>query len=207
MQPKNTTKSFIGYREIKLKLYIELVETSEYRKLLILGNATNEECADAWEQIVSQNDRVAGGYKYLNYLHLIKDYGTMLSQYLAIKATLTTLQFRVDEDDIDWLKRLGYLIKVDGSTDAYTESIRRADQRARNLLTRMGLKLNELEAGRERSDAVPSSFDYVMANISESLGREISDDITLARYNEYCKLARLKIDVKKKQNATTQYGG
>lgn len=184
-----------------------MVETGEYRKLLILGNATNEECSDAWEQIVSQNDRVAGGYKYLNYLNLIKDYGTMLSQYLAIKATLTTLQFRVDEDDIDWLKRLGYIIKTNSSTDAYTESIRRADQRARNLLTRMGLKLNELEAGRERSDAVPSSFDYVMANISESLGREISDDITLARYNEYCKLARLKIGVKKKQNATTQYGG
>lgn len=187
-------------------MYIELVETGEFRKLLIAGVATDEECEVAWEHIINQNDRVAGGYKYLNYLNLIKDYGTLLSQYIAIKATLTTLQFRVDEDDIVWLQRLGYIIKTDGSTDVYTESIRRADQRARNLLTRMGLKLNELEVGREKSDAVPSSFDYVMANISESLGREISDDITLARYNEYCKLARLKIDARKKSRTPEQYG-
>lgn len=194
-----TSKEFIGYKEIKLRLYVEIIETGDVRKLLTAGTATDEECATAWDAIVAENDRTAGGYKYVNYLNLIKDYGNLFSQYLAVKATLTALQFQVDDADISWLQSLGY--KIDTSTSQlYVASLKRADQRSKNLINRMGLRLNEINVDRVKGPAVPSSFDYIMANLSEALGREVNDELTLARYNEYCKIAKAKIDAKRQRN-------
>lgn len=195
-----TTKEFIGYKEIKLRTFVEIIDTGDVRKLLKSGTATNEECSAAWDAIVAENDRVAGGYKYLNYLNLVKDYARLFSQYLGVKATLTALQFRVDDADINWLKSFGYVIDT-GSSNSYVESIQRADQKSKNLLNRMSLKLNELNVDRVKGVSTPSSFDFIMANISESLGREISDEITLARYNEYCKIAKARTDARKNRNA------
>lgn len=160
----------------------------DLKKLLIKGKASEKELSEQWEKIIRRNYEVNGGFDYINYCDLIEGYARILAEYNVVRSLLIQLMFVVDDNYIAELEEKGY--KIDTSnTIAYAESINRAFTRSENLITRLTMKSNEIsEMIAEQGGSKAASFEEIMAGLSLSLKFAVSEDITLARFNEYKKI-------------------
>lgn len=176
---------------------MEISDTKEFVKLADI-EASIDECTRAWESIVKRNNDVSGGVSFKTQLSNYKTLSQLLADYTAIKATLSILEFKVDNDYIAWLRKKGYKIvtnvgaTVEERTANYIESITAALRRSENIITKIKMRQNELEADAKSivSDESIAGFEEIMANLSMSLGFEVNDNVTLARYNELIKLLK-----------------
>lgn len=174
------------YENIPLRLYLNLFETKTYKDLVIEGQATAEQCAQAWEKIVTKNSEAVGNLSMSAHLDNYRTFVQFMADYNFIKATLMLLLLRVDDKDISMLETKGYKIITDKGQRKYEESIEAALRRSDNLVTRIRMKHNELMVSGGDNKKV--SFEELIANLNLILGFEVNDNITLARFNEYNKL-------------------
>jgi len=180
---KSGSKKLLAYSNITLKTYIEISKTSNYN---LLGEGTQEDLVEAWENIVKENSAQTGSYNYQDYLENLKQVGSLSSDSILIRAHLLRLCFVVSDDSIQFLKEKGYNILTTGAY-AYQESIEAALRKASNLSTKITMKINEMnniEVGKE------VGLEELLAGVSVALGFAIADDITLARFNEYQKILK-----------------
>lgn len=187
LQPQSDgTKNFISFDEITLKLFVYIAETGEYDKLSKKGGHTPDECYEKWELIVRDNNKSNGNYQYSSYLDHCKAYNSLLREYNVIKATLITLCFTVDDEQITYLKKKGYVISTTSRED-YVTSLNAAFRKSDNLITRIGMKKKQIEKLTNQVGITNPTFDQLMAGLIHA-GYTVTDDITLVRYNELKKL-------------------
>jgi hypothetical protein len=189
-------KDFYIYDDIPLKLYIELAASGEYKKLIKSGSATNDECAQAWENIMVKNGKVTGNLDYLNYFETYKQFQLLVSKYHMLKAILMKLAypafFGFDKVKIQYMISEGYRIKLN-TIEAYVASVQAADKRVNSLVTKILTKKAQLEnmfkdKGKEEE---PQGFYEIIAYLIAE-GFNINNDITLATYNQLVKIIRKK---------------
>jgi len=196
---------FYGYETISLKLYLEIVNTLDFKRLIVSGEADELACAKQWDLIIQKNYQTNGGHDYLNFVDSMKSYGHFLSEYNLIKATLLKLislnlevgivigmneVFIQDDELIADLRNRGYRIDTTDK-NTFCDSLNKAMQRSEHLVTRMKMKANEInEMMKDNGGSQAVSFEEIIANLSFMLGFELPDTLTLARYNEYKKILK-----------------
>lgn len=191
---KPTTAQFFQYDDILLKIFIDIAQTSEYTKLVKQGIAGDDECAEAWEAIVKKNADVTGNLGYSGYFNDAMAYADMLSEYLFMRAALTKLLYVIDYPLIQMVRDKGYVIDLDNS-QKYADSLYATSRRVDNIATRIKMHYNRM-ALNTVGKTEGGGFDEAMSNLNLALGFVETDNITLARYNEYCKM------IKKRQAKT-----
>lgn len=179
-----TTGKCWRYEDISLRLFLEIAKDGDVSKLLIEGEADLDE---AWEEIIRKNQQSAGSNRYDNYFEKAQTYALIVHEYILVRSALVYLSEKVDGTVAEMLIEKGY--KIDPKD--YLPSIERAFHKAENLVTRAMSKQKEMELLKEDKKG-DSSFEEVMANLVVGLGFQVSDDITLARYNEYLKIIKKK---------------
>lgn len=180
------------YENITLKMYLRLSETKSYRELVIEGQASEIQCAEAWEKIVKQNAEASGRLELGYYLNNYQAFARLLADFNAIKATLNLLLLVVDDTYIGWLNSKGFVIVTDKGQNAYVESLNAAMRKSDNYITRIKMKQNELLKIGEGQSGKKFGFEELIANLTMVLGFEVNDNVTLVRYNEYNKLIAKK---------------
>lgn len=182
---KPTTAQFFQYDDILLRLFIDVAETSGYQKLVRTGLATDDECMEAWENIVRENSEKTGSNSYSSYFNDTVQYSQLLSEYLFMRAALTKLLYVIDFDLIQKVREFGYMINLSNS-QAYADSLYATSRRVDNLATRIKMQYNRMALNTvDKSEG--GGFDETIANLNMAIGFVETDNITLARYNEYCK--------------------
>lgn len=182
-----------------LKVYLEIVNTGNYRRLLVKGYATIEQCYDQWERIVEKHTEAIGNKGYEIYRDQSRRYGIMVARYLTEKALLTSLLMKVDKGKIEELRNMGYRIK--GRTvEEYLATIGKAIKQCNNLMTKAQVIRNEMIKNATKEDR-KESFHEVLAALNFMLGFTVPETITLAEFNEYRKLIQKKIDIQKESRS------
>ena len=166
--------------------------SGHYERLQLTGDIDIEKCVEKWEEIVSANSEANNSFEYANYVEKYRSYSLLLNEYITVKAMLTKLAFAIDKDLIEWLSKKGYKIVTNEGNDRYEESLMNAIRRSDNLVTKTMMKANELRALQNKQNNKIGGFESVIADLIFSLGFEVKDDITLARYNELKKLIKRK---------------
>lgn len=188
---KDTSKTYFQYKDIPLKLFIEIASEGSFRKLVKSGKYNDVECLEQWELIVKENHEVTGSTQWSDQFYLMQGYEMLRIQHCIVRALLVKMRFDPDEGTYDELKRRGYQLNLT-SKAAYKQSFKVADARCKNIVTKAAMKLKELERSKEGSSKVKGrTFDSVMVDLNMAIAPQHEDDnITLARYNEYLKLIK-----------------
>jgi hypothetical protein len=173
-----------------LRLFIEIAETSDYRKLIKRGEPTDEQCSEVWEEIVQRNGLNSGNHGYSNYLNDAQTYGGLLSEYLFMRSALTKLLYVIDYQLIKTCESLfGYTFALD-SSESYAQSLFSVSRRVDSLATRIKMHQNKMRAQAEVSKSGGSSFNEALAVLIDAFKVDFRDDITLAKYNELVKILK-----------------
>lgn len=217
---------FYGYENIPLKLFLDIADAGQFEKLILSGKGTLQDCLERWEKIIEKNSEENASFQYLSYVSLLKGYASLLAQHLEVKILLQKAMLQVDEETINDLGKIGYklditltkaqLKEIENAPASempilekqfrsfnYAKSIENAARRSNTLVTKIGMKQSELaqfnQTGKKKED---SSFEDVIASLEVALGdgRNIFEDITLAKYNALKKIARKKQEAYKKHS-------
>lgn len=175
-------------------MYIEISESGDLAKLCYKGIADPVKCSEIWEDIVKKCAEAQGNLEFDNYLEAYQNYSLALSEYLFIRACLLKFWFKgVYKKDLPFIEKLnGKGFKIDLSErEKYKESLIKATKQVRAMITKILNKKSELDEFNKKEQSKKSTYDSIMvALMFHWPGTGITDDITLARYNECTKLIR-----------------
>ena len=196
---KSSLGTLYGYNDIPLRLFIDVANTSNVMLLIKSGTSTIDECVEEWESIIKRNSLENQNFEYQTYFSLIQSYGLLISDYTEIKLMLMKASIVIDRDMIERLRKKGYAISLSNS-EAYEADLIRAIKRSENLITKITMKKNELEAEQNQvgGSKEEKGYDEIIANLEFGLGWSVRDDITLSKYNSLKKLVKKKNSVKSK---------
>jgi len=176
-------------------MYLEIANTGNVSLLNAEDNMT------AWESIVEKNCKVNGADEYSQYVSLSKSYALTVNEYIGVNAAINKLAFIVDYDLVDWLVKKGYKIETgNGKKDfnlVYAESLAKAQRKAANLMTRINMKKSELIRMSKPGKQDGRTLEEILATVSYAIGFTISEDVTLARFNEYNRILRVRAEQEK----------
>lgn len=188
---KHSSLSFYEYEDIPLKIYLAIIKTGDFTKLVKEGECDSGQYLEAWERIVKKQAKETGSNQYNSLLQLLKGYALIVNDHTLIRACLVLLTIgKPNEEYIAILKSKGYNIDVNN----YRASLEASFRKCENLVTKAVMKKKELERmfeGKE-SEGETKGFEEVLANLNFALGFTVEDTITLARYNEYQKILKAK---------------
>lgn len=144
-----------------------------------------------FEQIVKTNGETNGSYQYMSYFNLVKSYSHLIAEYTIVKASVLKLAVVMDWEFIQDIRKRGYKIDLTNS-ETYAKSLTAALRRVSNLITKAKMKAREIEMTLQdkKGGGRPDSFEALLANLSFQVGFQIPDFITLAGYNEYCRIVK-----------------
>lgn len=113
----------------------------------------------------------------------------MMEEFISIRSKIIKLHFKIDTEIIKSLKRKGYNINT-SSRSLYEESLDNALSRSEGIITRISLKLREMEKDSKKSETEDRDFGFeeIIAQLNVGLGFNVDDSLTLARFNEYKKI-------------------
>ncbi len=204
----NISSTYYGYDDIPLKLFLEINISKEYDRICRSGKPDN--CVERWEFIMQRNAEAVGNFEYEIYLQNSQIHGSLVHDYLYIKAALLRLYCKVDFKLIDELKKKGYKIDLSEGTELdvmnakYALSILKALKRCDHLITKITVKKNEMQKslGDKQEAAQSQGYDSAMALLSFHWpGSSLPEDITLSRYNECLRLIKTKNTKSKKDGS------
>lgn len=193
------TKTYYQYSNIKLRTYVEIAQTGNLNLLVISGYPTEQELLDKWENLVKDNAKANNDNSYSAYENNLKRYGKLIADYELVRLSLMKLILVVDDECLLYLKERGFKINTT-TASGYAESIDAALKRSGSYLTKIKMKLNEMNESRVEADkSQPKTIEEILGALSASLNFEITGDITLARFNEYKKIVKKKNERSKRQ--------
>lgn len=207
-----------GYDDISLKLFLEIASTGAFERLVKKGKSSLEGCLEQWEKIIVRNSEENASFQYQSYMSLLEGYSLLLAQHTTVKLLLLKASIQVDQSVIQELNERGFKINVSPTESqwkeieaiqdkdvrflverkyrslAYATSLENATRKSNVLVTKINMKHSELEKQRTDKKGGEESFVDVIAGLEVALGdgRNIPDDITLAKYNALKKLAKKK---------------
>lgn len=196
-----TTKSYFVYSTIPLRIFVDI---SRSGNLELLGKGTPEELKQAWEEIMKRNGKATGDHSYTIFLMNIKSFCAMMFEFIDIRSKIIKLHYVIDQDMIKALRRKGYNINTSAGQVAYNESLNNALSRSENIITRIQIKLKEMEKDNKKAESVGEDefgFEEIVAQLNVNLGFNVDDTLTLARFNEYKKIIH-----KRNSNNRRKYG-
>ena len=197
LKSKRSTGVLYTYDTILLTLYLEIAQTGNTDLLVISGTPTDKEIQAAWDEITRLNSNSTG--RTNDNLDTVKDYARLLSKYIAVQASILQLYLCVDDEALLYLSSAGYRIDTSSNT-AYRESLKSAQRKAANVVTKIESKYKEIMAAAAEADPdapARSGIETMLAAVSATLGFNVESTVTLARFNEYNKIIKKRIEASK----------
>lgn len=218
---KNITNQYWDYDTITFQLYFDIAATGEVIKLQKTGHINPIGCIEAWDNIIKRNCASNKSTAYSTTLNNSKVYGSLGTDYVMIKAMLTSLSIawlnlesivlnggKIEDGVIElyypeylkFLRKKGYKIDTD-TLENYYISIQSGLHRSDNLITKMvskqkeSLMQKEIIKGKGETSCI-----QLIVNLNCLLGFTVPSNITLAEYNAYKEFLRLKESAAKKAN-------
>lgn len=191
--PKKSYKLY-EYENILLKTYFEIAETGNLNLLNEKSQAPQHELETQWEKILKENSLATGSMEYQNYFEDIREYGKLMAEAMLVRASILRLMFTVDDEVIAMLAEKGYRIDTSSATK-YNITLEASLKRCNNYQTKLKIKHNDIELKQKGKKKI--SLGEILANLSAVLGFDISDSITLAKFNGYQKIAKIKVSANK----------
>lgn len=194
---------FYSYEDILLRLFYDISSTGDFHRLIISGDATLQNCLEHWERIVKRNAEENDSFQYLSYFSLYQGYQLLHAQHTTIKLLLVRASIKFDESVNQELTQRGYPIDT-SSNQAYAKSLEVATRKSNALVTKINMKRSEIENhlsdGKGGKPKKQDTFEDLIASLELALGdgRNIPDDITLAKFNSLKKVAKRKNDALKR---------
>ena len=189
LKSEDTTTTYWGYDNILFKTYFEIAHTGNLSLLIINGSGSEQELEEVWEEIVRKDDEVKGNNQYNKIFKNYLAYAKLQHQKVYVQTCLFKIYLERDEEVIKELKKMGYII----DDNRYYESIQEALKKSGHLTTKIISKGKEIDSLAPKKQSSAMSFDQALAQLSVSLAPVIiQDNITLARFNEYYKIAKSK---------------
>lgn len=184
---------YYTYSTIPLKLFTDIVNDGAFEKIARSKIYDIEKCYMQWEQILMTNATSNGSSKVGLTFTSFKAYIRYCTMFVRANAMLLKLQFVVDGEYIADLGAMGYKISMQDSK-AYADSIKAALNKLRNVNSKIQSKQLEIEKLVEVTNIQPVVLDFgrLIAEVSASLGFQVSKNILLSEYNTYVKLIRSK---------------
>jgi hypothetical protein len=182
-------------------MYLKVLETGDYMLLAIADDCTLDECFEQWEEIVKRTGDATGEGGYRSYFEKLKSYAKLVNDFNQIKINLTVLYFQIDIDCLVYLRKKGYKINT-SSNEKYLQSLNDAMHRSDNIISKILSKHKEIQkaVGERKGSNKQMGFEEMMAHLKMNLEMQVSDDVTLARYNEYYKIIKAKQAKQKQTN-------
>lgn len=151
------------------------------------GNASKEQCLDAWEKVMVSNEKAGNSNHLMNYRDLSQSYLQLIREHQLIKACILKLSIvHGDKECIETLRENGYFIDTKDKF-AYFTTLTNSLSNSNNLITQIMMKRNELDKLSEADKKNKIEFEDMIAEVSFSLKFQLPTDITLAQYNAYVK--------------------
>lgn len=180
---------YFNYDTIPLRVYVDIVNTGNYRLVSKSKIADVDKCFEVWEQITIAQSEALGGNKHRITLDALKAYNRYCAEYIIINSLLTKCLYKYDENTLKELAGYGFVIdKKD-----YRKSLEICFGRVKQYLTRMQSKELELkELMKENESRGTLKFGELIANASYGMGFNIREDILLSEFNQYMKILQEK---------------
>lgn len=180
--------------ELPLKIFFEIANDVEnnLHLLVIKGEFDKAKMLEVWESIVLEYSKLDNNQAISDVLETKEEMFRQSALYCEIKGMLLYLAGAYKQEYIERLNELGY--KID--KDKIIESLKANDSRSNHIATRMMFLQKDLEKYSEGGNK--SSFDREMSYLGTQLGFEPKEDLTVARYIEYKKRIREKINERNK---------
>ena len=152
--------------------------------------------AEVWEEIVRLNCIANEVHEYQNYINALRSHALLVNQYINDKAHIMKLVYTdsiVSVGSVEYLRNKGYTIDTT-SNEKYAESLTAALKKRENLMTRINMKRKELEriTLQKKSGEAERSLEQLLAMVSVQVGFQLEADITLARFNEYARIIKVR---------------
>lgn len=176
------------------------VANGDLTPLIISGQPTTTQLDLCWDAIVEANNRATGSNNYANQTESLERRARLIADYMLVRLRLANLYYRVDPETIAWLNAKGYPI-VTTTRTAFIASITDANNRVENLLSKIASVNNELARMKVNRKEQPKTVGQLIASVSMELGFRLPNDVTLAEYNDYCKMLKAKLKQKTKKVA------
>lgn len=174
------------------------MEISQSGNIRLLGGSWRQNHL-AWEDIVSKNARASGSLEFLNVKKELRKLNLLRADYLVVKSALTKLNFVVDSETIELLKKRGYNIATT-SASAYRQSLLAATNASNNILSKIAQKQKAIERSISNKDVQAPTFQELIASLSIALGFSVSEDVKLAWFNESKKIIKKRNDGQRRRN-------
>ncbi len=212
----STSPKLSVYGDILLRTYIEIAESGNLELLILSGEHTAEELADAWEAIVKENSTKSGDRQYEHYFELIQDYTALIAKQTVVISCLDLLSICTMDftrlarmlDVLETVREHGYKIET-GDLMKFAKGIAYCKKKATNLITQLERKKKEIERQYPVKDPDKSRVNYqeILGHLEVALDRTVMDgeNITLAKYN----VLRQSVEAKRKaqEAANAKRGG
>lgn len=170
--------------ELPLKVFFNICDTGDLRKLVIKGSWLEDELYEIWEAIIQEYGKLDGNMAITTAFEKSGEIVRNMAEYVEVMGMLMYLQeIGVRMEYVERLKQLGYNVTL--SSD-YLESIYKSGRKAKGTITRINILRGELEGIKE--EGTRSSFDQAISNLSAALQVWVPDDITVSRYVELKKV-------------------
>ena len=208
---KRTTPVYFQYDNITLKMFVEISNDGDFKRLLISGAYNADTAIQEWEEIIKRNSEVNGDFQWHDYFELFRGYLTLQTKHLKTRALLFSLAAsgynNKNEEHVAKVSELASMgIKIDVTSGAgFEKSISLGFRKSDNFVSKYESKRLELEKLVSKSKEKGSkreTFDTIWANLSVAAApMVISEDITLSKFNE------LKKVLKERNKQTTKANG
>lgn len=200
LTPLLSEKSYLEYDTITLKLYLQIVETGNYKLLQKTGNeAVIPELYERWEKILEESNKATGNEDYTDHNNLIKDYNLTIADYTYTKATIIMLLLKFDKELVDELVEGGYAIKI-GNNEEFAESLNLALSKVNSLISIAASLLLEIQGNKKSKADRKVTFMDLIVNLELVLERSLEDNILLCKYNALCAGVRKRQSKKPKKH-------
>ena len=134
---RRSTGVLYTYDSIPLTLYLEIAQTGNTDLLVISGTPTEKEIQSTWDEITRLNSNSTGRTNHQ--LDNIKDYVRAVVKVSGIAGKHPAIAFMWDDEALLYLASNGYRIDTSSNT-AYRESLKSAQRKAANVLTKIESK-------------------------------------------------------------------
>jgi hypothetical protein len=187
-------------------LFLEIVASHDYKRILKSGEASDDQCQEMWETIVQQHNYHNGNQEFFNYISHLRAYKDLLERYNTVKSSLMVLLFTIDTPTIEFLNKSGYRIETK-TQELFEESLRKAFIKSDNINSKLKQKFNQIQnfneglvSKKENEVGKSTGFEEKLAELSFEVGFSVDETITLARYNEYVKIINKRNGTGKKRH-------
>lgn len=200
---QSLSKYYTSCQALPLKVFCDIVNSHNYRKLKRFGLFTNSEYElEIWSELLIEYSELEGDATAKDRIDKVKYLNELKNTYTVLKAMIRFCwicapgQHGKHEQVIKDLKKMGYKIDC-SSSKKYRDSLLLADRRVNALVTMIRMKTNELE---DKGDESNINYDDLMALIQAYYN--VGDNITVARYISMKKsiMQRQKSSEKLQQN-------